>query len=244
MQLGPGQADSGQPGRWTLGAHTVDASLPENSLSLAALHDVTCAGPGDAAAAAGFALALLSRLNRQGGIVWCQTLHARREYGRLYMAGLARYGIAPDRLILVDVMRERDLIWTMEETLRAGCLAAVAGESQGVGFTATRRLSLAAARSGTPAILINQSPATTASAAATRWRVAAGTGPPDAFDRRAPGPAGWQAELTRCRGGRPGVWHLLWNHETHYFDLATGLRHGAVHAQPAPAHGIAKRAAG
>ena len=63
----------------------------------------------------------------------------------------------------------------MEEALRCRAVSAVIGEMRAgeIGAVAVRRLSLAAAESGTLALLLRAAPPSDASTAATRWIVGA-----------------------------------------------------------------------
>jgi len=216
----PGEALGATPLRaasWTLGVPGIDAHLPGGHLSLDAFHDLAAAAPGDGAAAAGFTLALLSRLPNGGDILWCHAFPQLREHGRLYPPGLARFGLAPERFVEITA-RQRDLAWVMEEAVRAGRIGAIVGEGGPIGFTASRRLQLACAKTRTPCLLLNLTARRESSAAASRWRIT--PMPSHATDPAAPGQAGWRITLTRCRGGKPGAWKVYWNHATHSFYLA------------------------
>ena len=200
------------------GVPAVDAALPQGGLSPAALHEVLGAGDG---AATAFAAALAARraLLSGGMVLWCA------RDADLYGPGLAAYGLAPDRLLLVRGGTDKAVLWAMEEGLRCASLAAVVGEVRRLGLTASRRLQLAAESHAVMAILLRpQDGAPEPTAAATRWRVSAAASE-DAWNVGV-GPARWRAELLRCRGGVPRSWLLEWRHETHRFALAAALADG------------------
>ncbi|MEM7442968.1 MAG: inducible mutagenesis protein A [Pseudomonadota bacterium] len=221
---------------WRFGVQAIDTALPDGRLASSGLHDIAPDTYGDGPAAMGFCLALLHRLQAtsRGSVLWCEHTYMAREFGALYGPGLAALGIDPDRLILVQVGRDKEVLWAMEEGLRAATLSAVIGEVATADFTASRRLSLACADSATPALLLRHHRDTTTSAARTRWRVAAQPGVAEEWDTRAPGQPHWFLELTRCRGGRPGSWHVEWNNATGDFRLATPLADRTAAPQPAP----------
>ncbi len=240
-ELGGGDAVLEEKASWRFGLDEIDARLPDGSngggLATDALHEVCGSGPGDTGAATGFALALLRQLSvvdtdtdkkEARPVLWCQNTSARREYGPVYSHGLRSFGLDPGRFVFVDVRRDTDLLWAMEEGVRTGCLGAVVGEVDDATFTQTRRLSLMAGNGRTPALLMRPHNRLAATAAHTRWRISAAVGAPDVFDIRAPGAFRWQIELARCRGGRPGSWHVDWiNHlngersdETYRFRMA------------------------
>ena len=184
-----------------IGVAGLEQGLPGGGLARGALHEIV-AGPGGAAAAEGFAASLLAGLVRHGPVLWCT-----RETG-LYGPGLARLGLAPDRLILVSARRPADLLWAMEEGLKTPGLAAVLGEPERFDLTASRRLQLAAEASGVTCLVLRREHSVAerqigSSVAVTRWRVTpVPSGPAFAADTRDFGlaRARWRVELTRCRG--------------------------------------------
>ncbi len=100
---------------------------------------------------------------------------ARVESGVPHGAGLDAFGLAPERLVTVSVTHRRDLLWGMEEALRCRAVDVVIGEMRAgkIDEIAVRRLSLAAAESGTLALLLRAAPPADSSTAATRWIVGA-----------------------------------------------------------------------
>lgn len=206
------------PGALALGAPEIDGALPWGGLPRASLHEII----GGDGAASGFCAALLARLaGDRGSVLWC------RRGRDLYGPGLAAFGLDPGRLIVVRGRTPTDILWAMEEGLRSGSLAAVLGETDGIGPTAARRLQLAAEAGCVTALLLRPAHGKTAPAV-TRWRISAAPGVPAkghegahgsftgagaAWVARAPGGQGpapaaapwWRVELLRCRApGRAG----------------------------------------
>jgi protein ImuA len=111
-------------------------------------------------------------------------------------------------------------------------MAAVLGETRAADLTAGRRLSLAAEKSGVPALLLRGQPAPTQSVCTTRWRVASAAthSTPGLNDVGAPR---WRIELRRNRFGVPSVtetpnWLLEWNDETHCLSVVPQALHGST----------------
>ncbi|WP_149538118.1 ImuA family protein [Siccirubricoccus phaeus] len=176
----------------------IDQALPWGGLARAALHEVLAAEPG---AAAGFCALLLAR--SRGSVLWIA------PEPDAWPPGLARFGLSPAELVLVQARRQVDGLWAMEEALRcpgvAGALLALPGE---VDLTAARRLQLAAEAGGGLGLLLRPDAAeAAASVALTRWRVGALAGAGGAHDL---GDPRWSLELLRCRGGRPRRWEVTW----------------------------------
>ncbi len=161
--------------------HTaIDAALPGGGLARGALHEA--AGRGVAlehgTAAALFIAGCMARLG--GPVLWAM------ERCDLFAPGLAMAGLAPDRLLYAEAGRAEEVLRAMEEGLREPALVGVVGEVTGrLSLSATRRLHLAAERTGALAFLLRRSrkpddPALEEpSAANTRWRISAQpSGPP------------------------------------------------------------------
>ena len=132
---------------------------------------------------------------------------------------------------MVTVRREEDLFWAMEEGLRTPGIAAVLGETRAADPTAGRRLSLAAEKSGVPALLLRPQPAPPQSVCTTRWRVASAPSP-EVPGIEMLGAARWQVELRRNRFGTPSVdemptWLVEWNDETHHLAVVPQARNGS-----------------
>ena len=173
------------------GVAAIDRALPGGGLPCGAVHEILGAGGDeeDGALAAAFAAGILARLNQDGIVLWC--------LGRpdLYGPGLAAYGLDPARLVVVRAARDAQILWAMEEGLRSSGVAAVVGEVGALPVVASRRLQLAAERSGVTAFVLRRwrdggqaaRERNLPNAAATRWRIAALPSQPIAI----PSPVSW-----------------------------------------------------
>src|SRR5437868_5517541 len=224
---------AGQAAR-PLGLPAIDALLPDGGLLTGALHEIE-AGPAPSGrvaahdgAALGFAAFLMSRFSG-GTLLWC-----RQPSGVFdappYAPALSAW-FDPARLLMVTARREEDLFWAMEEGLRCPGIAAVLGETQAADATAGRRLSLAAEKSGVPALLLRLQPAPAQSVCMTRWRIASAPSS-EVPGIETLGAARWQVELRRNRFGTPTSeempsWLLEWNDETHCLSVVPQTRFGS-----------------
>lgn len=233
-----------------LGPAALDAHLPGGGLPLAGLHEIDGErAEWDDGAASGFCLALLARLSAAlpertvGPILWAAPA------GDLYAPGLAGFGLDPRRLILVRARNDREVLWALEEVLRAGGLAAVVGEVAELDRTAARRLQLATETAGLPCFLLRRRRlarrgADAPCAAVTRWRVAPLPSETDLdcgpVGQSVPGqnfvgPARWRVELRRCRGAAPAAFIMEWDDATGCFALAAALRDRPLGSAAEPA---------
>jgi len=114
-------------------------------------------------------------------------------------------------MIFIDLLKDKDVLWVMEEALKCTGLAAVIGEVRGLDFKQSRRLQLAVEQSHvTGFVLRNQSAKIGSTACAARWQIK--PLPSEAVDGL-PGLGfpRWQVELLRVRNGQPGNWIIEWS---------------------------------
>lgn len=178
----------------------------------AGVHDLL----GDDGAATGFAVLLLRDIMADDPrpVLWCRNRVSETVGGLLaggpYGPGLAMFGLATERFILVRTARDAQALWAAEEGLRSRALSAVVCEAGRVGTAASRRMQLAAKAGGIPLLLLRPTGMRGARiAAATRWRIACASSEgveDDPFDHPV-----WQVELVGARNGtRPGGLTLVW----------------------------------
>jgi protein ImuA len=229
------QRQGARAAAWGMGLPDLDSHLPAQGLARGGLHDVSPRAHGDQPAAMGFALALaLRRLadpQERRPLLWCRLGTQEREHGRLYGHGLERLGLPRHRFVTITLKKPASLLWTMEEALKSGAVAAVLGDADAAhaGLTVTRRLSLAAAAGKSAAILTFARPEAAATASHTRWTAAAVSSLSPPHDAQGLGPPCWSIELTRVRGGRPGAWILEWHHAQSRFSLVPGFSRRTIH---------------
>jgi len=246
------------------GIAAIDRALPGGGLARGALHEILGMGGDeeDGAVAAAFAAGILGRLTTQessagdGTVLWCLP---RPD---LYGPGLAAHGLDPSRLVLVRAPRDAEILWAMEEGLRAPGIAAVVGEVGTLPAVASRRLQLAAERSGIAAFLLRRwrdggqaaRERNLPNAAVTRWRIAALPSQPPSIPSPAPtltlprlrgrewegvgwgagvGRARWRVELLRCRGGEPACWEVEKADATGHVSLPSALADRPAASVPA-----------
>jgi len=226
------------------GVAALDRALPNGGLALGAVHEILGQGGDeeDCAAAAGFAAGVLARLGI-GPVLWCL------KRPDLYGPGLAAHGLDPARIILAAAPRDDRILWAVEEGLRTGGgagLAAVVGEVGRLPMVASRRLQLAAERSGVTALLLRRWRSgdeaaverNRPSAAMTRWRIS--SVPSAGIADESGGEPGighphWRVELLRCRGGKPAAWEV---------EVADATGHVCLPAELADRPAAPHRAAG
>jgi protein ImuA len=189
------------------GVPEIDGRLPGGGLMYGALHEVAGGGSGtvDGAAAALFTAGIAARST--GKVLWCLT---RAD---IFPPALSQAGLHPDRIIFCEADKEEDILASMEAGLSFGGLGAVVGELVRLPMTASRRLQLAAEKTGTMGLIVRRwrrqteaSDYGNPTASTTRWRI--GVLPSEPLPVVGVGRARWLAELIRVKAGECAEFEL------------------------------------
>jgi len=181
------------------GLGPVNYAFPNGVFPLGAIHEFIAE---DTAATGGFIAGILSALMQNGGAcLWVSS------WRTLFPPALLSFGISPDKIIFIDLQKERDLLWAIEEALKCNGLAAVVGEIKELSFTASRRLQLAVEQSRVTGFILRAKATTTA--CVTRWKI---TSLPSELNDDMPGVGfpRWNIQLLKVRNGKPGSWQVEW----------------------------------
>lgn len=202
------------------GVERVDAAMGEG-LARGSVHEIFLAHPKDVTSAFGFTLALALRAAATKSILICQQDFLDTEAGDINAAGLNEMGVDPLRVILVRARDAEGILRAGEQAARCAALGAVVivpwGEAKILNFTASRRLSLAAAKSSVPIFMLRAGAKPSQSAASTRWSIR--SAPSRALEANAPGFPAFDLTLLRHRGGVAGhVWRVEWDRERQSFQ--------------------------
>jgi len=188
-----------------IGLGDVERAFPTGVFPQKAIHEFISVEPEHSAASGGFIGGVLSILMKDGAAcVWVSTSR------KLFPVSLRLFNVDPERIIFMDVAREKDVLWVMEEALKCKGLAAVVAELNDLSLIESRRLQLAVEQTGVTGFILRKddrkAPATVASA---RWKV---TPLPSATEDGMPGVGfpRWNVELAKVRHGNPGSWVLEW----------------------------------
>ncbi|MFM9911046.1 MAG: ImuA family protein [Chitinophagaceae bacterium] len=183
----------------------INRAFPNSVFPLGAVHEYICESGTSAAATAGFILGITSNIMREGGVsLWISSSRT------IFPPAMKSFGIDPDKFIFVDLQREKEILWVMEEALKCEGLAAVIGEVKELSFTASRRLQLAVEQSRVTGFVIQQNPRKlNTTACISRWKI---TSLASELEYSMPGVGfpRWNIDLLKVRNGKPGNWQVEW----------------------------------
>lgn len=172
-----------------------------NTFPLGAVHEFICNSSEDAAVTDGFISTILSPLMQsKGAAVWIGSR-------TIFPTALKSFGIAPEKIIFIELHKEKEILWAMEEALKCEGLSAVIGEVPEFSFTVSRRLQLAVEESKVTGFILRRNPRNiSANACVTRWKITAI--PSEPGDMPGVGFPRWNVELLKVRNGKPGSWQI------------------------------------
>jgi protein ImuA len=181
----------------------IKRAFPKSSFPLGVIHEFIANNIEDAAATSGFVAGLIASLmHNTGALIW---ISASRS---TFPPALKSFGISPEKIIFIDLQKEKEIIWAMEEALKCKGLAAVIGEMKELNFTASRRLQLAVEQSNVTGFILRRNPGNlNTTACVTRWQVTAAKSQL-ADDMPGVGFPCWNIELLKVRNGYPGKWQI------------------------------------
>ena len=185
------------------GLGVINHSFPNKIFPVGSVHEFMTECMEDAAATSGFVSGLVASLmNKKGAAIWISSSRT------IFPPALQAFGIAPDRLIFIELNKETEILWVMEEALKCTGLSAVIGEIPLLSFTASRRLQLAVEQSRVTGFVLRNNPKTiNTTTCVARWKISSlpselpGSMPGVGFPR-------WNVELVKVRNGIPGKWQI------------------------------------
>ncbi|PPL02470.1 ImuA family protein [Parapedobacter indicus] len=189
-----------------VGLGPVEEAFPNAVFPTFGVHEFISMSREDSAATSGFIGGLVSRLTVGDGVcLWISTSQL------LFPPSIRAFGVVPDRVVFVDIAKERDVLWATEEALKCTGLTTVVAELQEMDFVQSRRLQLAVEKSQVTGLILRCNPRVIGSTACVaRWRIRP---LPSLLDDGLPGVGfpRWETELLKVRNGNPGCWQLEWS---------------------------------
>lgn len=197
--------------RFGLGA--LENCFPNAVFPLGTIHEFLTENMEQAAASEGFVAGLLSKLMNEGNA--CLWISKQRK---LFPPALQKFGVWPERIIFIDLNRDKEILWATEEALKCEGLAAVISELPDLDFSQSRRLQLAVEKSKVTGLLIRKSPKKLSATACTvRWQIK--PLPSELLSLPGVGHPRWEVQLLKVRNGHTGSFMVEWTEDQ--FSIVT-----------------------
>lgn len=198
------------------GLGPISQAFPHQQFPVSAVHEFLVNSVEEKAATSGFITALLSSARQHPGVmVWIGSKL------QVFPHAFKFFGIDPENIIFVNLHKEKDVLWAVEESLKCEGLSAVVAELRGLSFDNSRRLQLAVEKSHVTGFIINQQARSiNATACVSRWNI---HHLPGAIHDELPGIGfpRWQVDLLKVRNGKPGSWQVEWSGKKFHFETKT-----------------------
>lgn len=188
------------------GLGIIEKSFAKGKFPFGALHEFISYTREHAASTNGFITGILSTLMQHSGP--CLWISNKRT---IFPPALKLFDIAPERMIFIDLFRNKEILWTIEEALKCESVAAVIGELGELSFNESRRFQLAIEKSCVTGFIHRFKPhSENPVACISRWKVTSiASYIPDSLP--GVGFPKWHVQLTKVRNGMPGEWEVGWN---------------------------------
>lgn len=191
-----------------VGLGSIELTFPGKVFPTACIHELLTSNTEEVAASSGFISGVLSHMmGNSGTCLWIGSSPRLSPFP----PALATFGIAPERIVFVEVKRERDILWAMEEALKCKALVAAVAELPTMDFAQSQRLQLTVEKSRVTGFVLRTQPlAIGNTACAARWRIRP---LPSVLEDGMPGVGfpRWDVELLKVRNGSPGRWEVKWS---------------------------------
>ena len=136
-----------------IGFRPIQDAFPNSIFPTGCIHEFLSESSANMASTNGFIAGLMSKLMYPAGAgIW---ISASRT---LFPAALKFFGVDPDQILFVDLKKEKDVLYTIEEALKCNRLTSVVGEIKEITFKESRRLQLASEQSRVTGFLLRNQP--------------------------------------------------------------------------------------
>jgi len=186
------------------GLDLIGQAFPNSNFPTGAIHEFICDSLEDNSASTGFVCGIVSSLMKKGGVsVWISSSQ------NIFPPAMKSFGVSPEKIIFIQLKKETEQLWAMEETLKCDSVCSVVGEINEISFTQSRRFQLAVEQSKVTGFLLRRNPKNLSTTCVTRWKIKPIK---SSKENHFPGLGfpGWNVELIKVRNGHPGSWQMEW----------------------------------
>jgi protein ImuA len=182
----------------------ITEAFPNSVFPYSALHEFFCYNQEEVSSASAFIAALLSsRFQKIATAVWISPTR------KIFPPSLKWFGIEPHQILFLNIKKEKEILWAINEALTCSSLSAVVGELPEMNITASRRFQLAIEDTGVGCFILRRNPKNLLTTAVSRWHIQP---LPAITEDGFPGLGHprWKVDLLKVRNGKTGSWNIEW----------------------------------
>ncbi len=180
----------------------INEAFPNGVFPFSALHEFFCYNQEEVTSSSAFITALLSSRFKKGArVVWISPIRT------IFPPALKLFGIEPHQVLFLNIKKDKEISWAINEALTCSSLSAVIGEMPEMSITASRRFQLAIEDAGVGCFILRKNPKNLLNTAVSRWHIQPLPGKADngfpglGFPR-------WHVTLLKVRNGKTGSWNI------------------------------------
>lgn len=203
----------------------INDAFPNGVFPFSALHEFFCYNQEEVSSSSAFIAALLSsRFKKGAAAVWISPAH------KIFPPALKWFGIEPDQILFLQIKKEKEIAWAINEALTCSSLSTVIGELPEMSITASRRFQLAIEGAGVGCFIIRKNPKNLLTTAVSRWHIQP---LPAKTENGLPGLGHprWKADLLKVRNGKTGSWDIEWTGSGFRYVSRLAVIHKSLHKQ-------------
>ena len=203
----------------------INDAFPHGVFPFSALHEFFCFNQEELSSSSAFIAALLSSHFKKGATaVWISPTR------KIFPPALKWFGFDPHRVLFLNVKKEKDISWAINEALTCSSLSAVVGEMPEMSITASRRFQLAIEDAGVGCFILRKNPKNLLTTAVSRWHIQP---LPTKTEEGFPGIGypRWQVNLLKVRNGKTASWNVEWTSDGFRYVSKLAVIHKALQKQ-------------
>jgi protein ImuA len=203
----------------------INDAFPNGVFPFSALHEFFCFNQEEVTSSSAFIAALLSSRFRKGtAVVWISPTR------KIFPPVLKWFGIEPHQVLFLNIKKDKDISWAINEALTCSSLSAVVGEMPEMSITASRRFQLAIEDAGVGCFILRKNPKNLLTTAVSRWHIQP---LPTNAENKLPGLGHprWQVKLLKVRNGKTDSWNIEWTSNGFRYPSRLAVISNTLHKQ-------------
>lgn len=203
----------------------INEAFPNGAFPFSALHEFFCYNQEELSSASAFITGLLSsRFKKTASVVWISPAR------KIFPPALKWFGMEPHQILFLNIKKEKEITWAVNEALTCSSLSAVIGELPEMSITASRRFQLTIEDARVGCFILRRNPKNLLTTAVSRWHIQP---LPTITEDNLPGLGHprWKVNLLKVRNGKTGSWNMEWTNNGFRYPSRFAVIHNTLQKQ-------------